>query len=642
MIENKALLILEDKCSDLAAKLDMDNLVQKLKSRDDLTVMTFAVEKDSDPYSEINAQCAGKGYAGIVLAGSAKFLRAMPELVVVDKDGPSLRVQKVNILEWCAGLHSKSDSTNELALRQIQMGLAKAVVSLPIVFKERKTKKQVAIFGCGQSALVVKDALSEVGNPVVMIGGPGANNGAKPAGCEFIADAVVEKIAGVAGDFQITLNTPSGFQFVEAGAVVAATEPELVASLLPGSLGDSDKVAMLKDWAVMLAGDAPKEKVAVWMDYQEQEARSVCGEIVDALEKSVAKGDELYLLFQHMPVYGYEGQKRYDELRKNGVKMLRYVGEPTASLQGEKVVLEITDALMPERALSFEADRLVMPEKLRPAAGNQQLADVLLQPLDQEGFLQTGNLRHAPIGSTRRGVFYAGRAHGDFDASETAVEAKAIAAQIATLLAAETVMAPRELATVDVGLCASCLTCLRSCQHGAIKMAEGSSVEFIDGACWECGVCAAVCPRKAITRSSFSDTQLRATIKEAVAPIDGKKPVVAFLCRNSASQALDEAGARQIQMPDDVLWIEVPCAGHISETEVLHTLAAGARKVEVFGCQHDNCRSVIGSESADNRIFKVRNSLENLGMNKDAVCFHSIAANEADRLAHIIQESSEE
>ncbi len=641
MTENKALLILEDKCPDLAAKLDMDNLVQKLKSRDDLTLMMYALDQDGDAYADISSQCAGKDFAGIVMAGSAAFLAAMPELIAVGEDGASLRAQKVNILEWCAGVHPKSDAAGELALRQICVGAAKASTSLPVVLKERTTKKNVAVFGCGRCATAVKDALGELDIPVIMIAGPGASDGNGPSGCEFTADAVVEKIAGAAGDFQITLNTPSGKKFVEAGAVVAATGAQL-APVLPGSVGESAKVMTLADWTKALEGKAAKEKVAVWMDYKEQEARAVCGRVVDALEKSTAKGDELYLLFQHMPVYGYEGQKRYDDLREKGVTMLRYVGEPVATVDGDKLSLEITDALMPERALLVEADRLVMPEKLRPGAGNKQLAAALQQPLDKDGYLQPCNLRHAPVGSTRRGVYYLGLAHGDFDAAETAVEAKAIAGQIASLLAADTVMVPRELSFVDVGQCASCLTCLRTCQHGAIIMAEGSSVEFVDGACWECGMCAAVCPRKAITRSSFSDAQLKAAIKEATATLGGKKPVIAFMCRNSASQALDDAGKRNVEMPDDVVWLEVPCAGHISETEALHALASGARKVEVFGCQHGNCKSLIGSESADNRIFKVRNSLENLGMDPNAVRFHSIAANEADRLAHIIQENTKE
>jgi len=95
-----------------------------------------------------------------------------------------------------------------------------------------------------------------------------------------------------------------------------------------------------------------------------------------------------------------------------------------------------------------------------------------------------------------------------------------VAGQVAALLSPNTVLTPKELVIHNRDRCAMCLTCLRSCYHGAIDLAEdGSTVEFEPGACWECGLCASVCPQKAITRLFSPEMELQAAVETAGRPI---------------------------------------------------------------------------------------------------------------------------
>ena len=161
-------------------------------------------------------------------------------------------------------------------------------------------------------------------------------------------------------------------------------------------------------------------------------------------------------------------------------------------------------------------------------------------------------------------------------------------------------------------------------------------MRFEPGACWECGLCASVCPQKAITRLFSPEAELRAAVQAAGRPLAGQAPVVAFLCQNSPVLALEQAGRLGLQLPANVVAIDVPCAGYISQSEVLAALNAGAERVLVAACHEGNCRSLQGSTSARGRVGQVVRDLQALGIDPSRVGFQGVAANEPYRLIQIL------
>ena len=79
---------------------------------------------------------------------------------------------------------------------------------------------------------------------------------------------------------------------------------------------------------------------------------------------------------------------------------------------------------------SDEALRLVLPAKVRPASGAAKLAEVLRQPLDREGYMQPGQVRGRPVGSSRKGLYFVGGCHGDCNPRQAALEAEAVTAEV--------------------------------------------------------------------------------------------------------------------------------------------------------------------------------------------------------------------
>ena len=93
-------------------------------------------------------------------------------------------------------------------------------------------------------------------------------------------------------------------------------------------------------------------------------------------------------------------------------------------------------------------------------------------------------------------------------------------------------------------------------------------------------------------------------------------------------------------LPTDVLLVDVPCAGLVGDQIVLDALEQGARGVLVLGCHHDNCRSLWGSDLSRKRVDKVRGALATVGVDRERIRFHTLAANEPYRLAHVLAEAS--
>jgi len=74
------------------------------------------------------------------------------------------------------------------------------------------------------------------------------------------------------------------------------------------------------------------------------------------------------------------------------------------------------------------------------------------------------------------------------------------------------------VAVVDPVKCTACLTCVRICPFGAVRINPAligagdivGAAEVAAAACQGCGLCAAECPAKAIQLQHFTDDQVLA------------------------------------------------------------------------------------------------------------------------------------
>jgi heterodisulfide reductase subunit A-like polyferredoxin len=135
-----------------------------------------------------------------------------------------------------------------------------------------------------------------------------------------------------------------------------------------------------------------------------------------------------------------------------------------------------------------------------------------------EGYFIEAHVKLRPVDMPGEGIFLCGTAHGPKLISEAVSQAHAAASRATTFLALGEIKLSAITAQVDTDNCVRCLTCVRSCPFDVPVFDEDKKVIVIDEAlCHGCGVCACVCPRKAIQLNFYEDDQITCKIDALLA-----------------------------------------------------------------------------------------------------------------------------
>lgn len=622
------------------------------------TIVVFRAPSwtSQDAPPRIGRLCRQERLDQVVICGPSPASGLLPEWVEIDHR-PPVPVTWAAIREHCAWVEKDEVARAAKARRLVEMAVARARGAEPGTFADVAPQRAVAVVGSNHAAYQMASVLLDADLPVILL------KTEPPEGCFFavptelvqrvtchpdaqvVADAVLEDVAGHVGNFRLRVATPSGRVSFRVGALVVAVDAQTGPLGLGSALDGSGCVLGLREYGQMVPSGALDGKAAcIWLDRDGFDRRCAGQAALAFALEHAHRGGRPTVLFRQMPLYQHSGQRLYDNARAAGVTVIRYDGtSPRFTVAGDAIGVAVTDSVLPDRTLEFVADRLVTPVPARPTDSHSRIAALLRQPLDLQGYLQPGNVRHRPVGSARRGVYFVGGCHDECDPQEAGLEAWAVLGDLMTHLPRQTIRAPLGKVIVNAEKCAACLTCYRQCPHGAIEPSPSQHrMEILDPACWQCGICAAVCPGRALEHGSLRFDQMHDMLTVATRDMLGRPPIIAFACRQSAVPAADAAGHARLSLPTDVLLVDIPCAGLIGEQIVLDALEQGARGVLVLGCHHDNCRSLRGSDLARNRVEKVRQALGALGVQEGRVQFDSLAANEPHRLAHLLARASED
>jgi len=478
-----------------------------------------------------------------------------------------------------------------------------------------KGKNRIAVFGGDAAADRLAAALTERGYPTAMIAA-GDYALAQAPDRDLYPSTRLARASGTAGDFTLQVTTPEGPQAISVAALVMAEPPRLQ----PTAIASGQIIVSLAEFLTRcMQKDALPGRVLFWLDHNGPERKELVAEIMDLIPDLIDAGKQISILMENMLVNYPGGQRIYDTIRGQGVKLLRVANQQQVSLQlqNNKAAFEINEATLPGLTITFECDLVVIPEQVSVSENSREISRRLRQPLDAEGFLQSANVRHRNVGSPRRGVFYAGPTHDEGDLEAEIEEITAALEKPDTF--AEQVSAPPE---IKKHLCVRCLTCVRVCPHSAIVLHNHYQPKIEPSACFGCQLCVSNCPALAI--------------ETAAVPAPAGARTVVFACERSA-----ELAARQIDLPDMARIISVPCACSIDTNRILQTLAGGAARVIVAACHAGNCRSIKGAAFA---AAGTRHLIEDVGIPSERLRCKHVAANESTRLENLLKkaESAEE
>ncbi len=512
--------------------------------------------------------------------------------------------------------------------------------------------KKTLVIGNGEYALQVARHLAAAGVAVIMTDSRPAVSGSASAsdvrsstgaaGIEVLSAARLARCEGFAGAFKVVLSSNGHQVLYDVGSIIVAEAARRLTNHAAFGLKASASVQSLSDFRRRLT-DVPGPKSAtldgrtvVFLNGLAQESTPVIAEEImrTALELQNLPDMRTYVLTANLKVAGEGLEALYHRAKEAGVLFVKFSATRPQIDQTEdgQVTILFTDEAS-GLTIRLHSDMTVVDETVVPSEELQRLSRILDIDTDDAGFLQTENVHRWPVFTNRRGILAGGPARAVLLPDEAMADAAAAATAVLGLThGPET--APIT-ARIQSGKCIRCLTCYRLCPYRSVHKADRITVA--PEACEGCGICAAECPRGAITLGEsghpFEHQLGRFTAPAATA--DFWFP--AFCCSRSAARAAELAEGLNLKLPAGLKVIEVPCAGALSVRHILAALTGGAAGVLVLSCHPDYCHSERGNILVRQRIALICEQLGQMGENPSRLQGFTLAANMAREFADTVQ-----
>ncbi|AFM22916.1 hydrogenase iron-sulfur subunit [Desulfomonile tiedjei] len=477
---------------------------------------------------------------------------------------------------------------------------------------------RVLVLGGGQEGSRLAHRLGEDQFNVVLIGGVDE----KPLpNVSILRDAILERVTGFAGDFHVTLRTPSGRLTERVGAIIAAQPSQIkpkfdLYGIRPDerTLSLSQVEAALANSSLSVTPEGNWFHAAFLVGLKNESELPVFERVFAAIEKLQQNGQvQCYVFTRNLKVAAQGLERRYRETRERGTIFFKFDDAgPCFECSQDSTRILFKEPLLGSD-MELTPDLLVVDELYLPPADMEALwAAVPSSPLFRP-YLQPDSPRFSAVETPKTGIFAIGAARGVHDPLFVEADIESAVFGVKKLAKIDPTETIPEVAFVDPDKCAICLTCVRLCPHGAIGFSDRAFVDTIS--CVGCGICAAACPMSAITLGSSAAEQTNTRN-------NGK--IVVFLCSHSGAEAWE---ASENSLGNSVLPVPVPCAGTVDESRILMAFEQGARGIIVAGCFKGNCASVYGSSLAEQKVAQVKSIISNAGFNPEIVAFLPLAAN---------------
>jgi heterodisulfide reductase subunit A-like polyferredoxin len=463
-----------------------------------------------------------------------------------------------NIRDQCSWVHaSHMPESTEKAKDLVRMAVARAETLLPLHQQRAEVTRRALIIGGGLAGMTAAKSFADQGFEAVLIerekelGG----NARKIFFSEHEADpqtvlndlikqvesnptikiykgAQVNKISGFLGNYSTEITTQNGVkEEITHGVVVIATggteykpteysygqTPKIITQL------ELEKKLILKEADVKAA-----KSIAMIQCVGSREpehlycSRICCSQAINnAIQiKEINPDAEVFILYRDIRTYGMH-ELNYRKAREMGVVFIHFdaAKKPEVTIKDGNLQIKVTDKAL-NKELTLNADLLALSAAVRPQPDVEEFARSLKLPLTQEKFVMEAHMKLRPLDLVNEGMYLCGLAHSPKTMGESIAQARGAVSKALTVLSQPYLMVGGVISVVDQDKCVACLTCVRSCPYDVPKINEKGVAYIEPAACQGCGICASVCPRKAITLQHYSDKQI-------IAKVDALKELVA-------------------------------------------------------------------------------------------------------------------
>jgi heterodisulfide reductase subunit A len=474
----------------------------------------------------------------IVVAGCSPVLKENVFREVLEKAGLNGHLfSMANLREQCSWAHD-GDVTSK-AVELVKMAVGRVRLLQPIETKETAVNRDVLVVGSGFSALNTALELSRFGlrttvleeGQVLRVGDEelgwvyGVNADSIMAAIEanksieVLTSARMVAVEGKIGDFEVRIVKAGKETLHSYGALVLATGYQTKLAL-NSEFEAGVNVMSYETFAGMLRDSSLKSQpntIGFISDFPDENSRfSTLATLSNALTAKEKWGSEVYVFYKSVKVDSQGVERLYQRARDCGVVFVKSEVAPRVAVEDGQVKVGTRDLFAGEDVV-LNCDVLVAEELYLPARETEVLSSLLNIRRDSRGFYQDENVHLYPVASERKGIFLVGGCRGDLDGGRVLADIFSVALSVNEFLSHGRISADFEKVKADPQKCVACLTCIRVCPHGAIRLVHADNnkevAQISDLACDACGICAAICPAKAITFQGYRDEEILAQIE---------------------------------------------------------------------------------------------------------------------------------
>lgn len=453
--------------------------------------------------------------------------------------------EMANIRDQCSWVHSEEpEKATEKSKDLVRMAVARVAKLEPLHEMPFSVVQKALVIGGGISGMSAALQLAEQGHETYLLekteelGGNARRlyynlNGGKPV--ELVEELIqrVEKegliqvmkgaeileTSGHVGQFRSRVRLGGKEEEIEHGVIIMASGAQ---EYQPKEYlyGEHQKVLTQLELEERIAGEDESIKNAKsvvmiqCVGSRDEEhpfcSRVCCSEAVkNALKLKELNPDmDIYILYRDIRTYSLN-ELYYKEARKKGVIFVRYEPEqkPEVADNGDGLQVDVVDQALGV-PIEIHPDFLILSAGIHPQADAEKLSATMKLPLSMDGFFLEAHMKLRPLDFSSEGYYLCGLAHAPKFVDEAIAQAKGAVARAAKVLSKKELSASGLVSVVDADRCAACLTCVRACPFGVPVIGKEKVAEIEAAACHGCGICASVCPRKAIDLCHFKDEQV--------------------------------------------------------------------------------------------------------------------------------------